>query len=762
MLARADRLLCCAMAYRTYDADLSARVEVPQTFECAEDAVGVMMDVLWFEANRSMQETIQPPQDAYMHAVDIHGDDPGIVTSRQDSRVHRRRLPLPRMSYEARTPPHAPRPVPRVTTNCVSFETAKKLATAYAQKTQKALTKAACRDMKADEKALQSLSNQQDKKRMRELETPEARQARLELARSKRLEKKQAKEAASATASPDASNLASAADGSAADPMKKEHLKNEETNNSALQTREHEGSVENGAQRGDATRADLADADVAGADVAGADVAGTEAAGADVAGTEAAGADVAGADVAGGEAAVGDGFSKRLDALSDGVAAHRYIESTEQENEDGESAQDGNAEHDGDNVESILRDDASAEKDAHALLPPRISLRKKKMQFYASPVPHDRHLSGLEVAGLHPGLEAAVLRASPSPNLRIIHGPPCTGKTRVLASIVAEFTQERVLICAPTNVGVANIYRRIVDHNPEAALLVPPSRRPPDIVVPSDSPYARVVCCTISSRAGFLLDRESFGVVVVDEAAQCMEAWLWCLLRPEVHTLVMAGDTRQLPALTSQDGKGLAHDRSMMERLLDLGYPHEFLSVQHRMHPEIALFPNTSFYDGRLTTSYALSDIEEPYNVVHVVGDCLQVGNSFCNALEVECCIQLQKKHAASGRKVVVISPYQAQTRALLARGASDVHTIDSFQGNEADVVILSIVRHADIGFWSDERRLNVALTRARHKLCIVGATHKWTGILGRLCSDARDRGLISSAPLNNQASEGLPGAGAC
>ena len=87
----------------------------------------------------------------------------------------------------------------------------------------------------------------------------------------------------------------------------------------------------------------------------------------------------------------------------------------------------------------------------------------------------------------------------------------------------------------------------------------------------------------------------------------------------------------------------------------------------------------------------------------------------------------------------------EAAERELLGLGIVNVHTIDSYQGQEADAVILSMVRREDIGFWQDARRLNVALTRAKHCLRIVGATQAWTGILNELKDDAEERGLLES-----------------
>ena len=124
---------------------------------------------------------------------------------------------------------------------------------------------------------------------------------------------------------------------------------------------------------------------------------------------------------------------------------------------------------------------------------------------------------------------------------------------------------------------------------------MPSSRTPTETPVTNQSPRARVVCCTVSGRSGPLLDSEEFDVILVDEAGQCMEAWFWSLLRTEVHSIIMVGDTRQLPALASTEGVKRGYDRSLMERLVNAGYPSKLLPCQYRMHPEIASFPNRKY-----------------------------------------------------------------------------------------------------------------------------------------------------------------------
>ncbi len=396
-------------------------------------------------------------------------------------------------------------------------------------------------------------------------------------------------------------------------------------------------------------------------------------------------------------------------------------------------------------VQELLEMESDADVAHHAVLPPKKKAKKGNTNFFASPVPFDRHLSALEQSGLHKSLESSVLRAKASSHLQVIHGPPGTGKTKTLASMILNYPSYRILLCAPTNVGAANLYSRVIQYDNTASLLMPASRIPDGTPITSQDPAARIVCSTVSGRAGPLLDNEAFDVVMVDEAGQCMEAWLWCLLRPSVHTLIMVGDTEQLPATVSSDGLRLNFGRSMMERLIENDYPTEKLSVQRRMHPEIVAFPNANFYNGQLTTEYVPCDapVSPPYLLLRVDGDCEMSGTSYFNREEVSACLTVVKELNEHFERVVVISPYQAQTRELLAAGIKYVHTVDSFQGQEADAVVISVVRNDDIGFWSDHRRLNVALTRAKHCLRIVGSCDRWTGHLQKLADDARARDCV-------------------
>lgn len=357
-------------------------------------------------------------------------------------------------------------------------------------------------------------------------------------------------------------------------------------------------------------------------------------------------------------------------------------------------------------------------------------------RFYQHPLPHHRHLAALRRVSPHPSLLNALLHAETSEALEIIQGPPGTGKTTRLVDCLARLSG-RVLLCAPTNVGAANLYERCVQRGyaSECALSLAPDRIPPGTAVQSNDPARRIVCATISSRSGPILDAHIFESVLVDEAAQCMEAWVWTLLRPEVAFLALAGDVRQLPALVSETGRTLGHERSLMERLAARRYDNTtVLTVQNRMCPEILALTNDRFYEGRLTCG----PHAPPGGTVEFVdvdgGGEEEDGTSYANVVEVDA-VEALCSTGDLGEDAVILCPYVAQCRRILSRGLGvAVHTIDSFQGREADTVVVSMVRDGStgLGFWSDPRRLVVALTRARRRLVIVVSNRQtsWTTVL--------------------------------
>lgn len=352
--------------------------------------------------------------------------------------------------------------------------------------------------------------------------------------------------------------------------------------------------------------------------------------------------------------------------------------------------------------------------------------RRKKGQekYFEHPLPNHRLLEGLRLAAPHPSLRPALLRNEACDGLEVIQGPPGTGKTNELARAIRD-TPGRVFACAYTNVGAANLYERCVREGlgSECALVVAPDRVPPGVVVMSTDRTRRILCGTISGRCGPHLHDVAFASVFVDEAAQCTEAALWTLLRPEVERVVLAGDVKQLPALCSEEGRRLVHDRSLMQRLVENGYGNTVtLTVQNRMAPEIMALCNRLVYasdDTRLVCG-PHAPTHGTVEVIHLPQGREEAdGSSFRNRAEVEAVLAIPDLAADA----VLLCPYAAQCKLLLSKGTSrPVHTIDSFQGHEADTVVLTMVRDGSsgLGFWCDLRRVNVALTRARTRLVLI------------------------------------------
>ena len=266
---------------------------------------------------------------------------------------------------------------------------------------------------------------------------------------------------------------------------------------------------------------------------------------------------------------------------------------------------------------------------------------------------------------------------------------------------------------------------------------------------------ARVIASTLVGSANRLLDGMKFGTLFIDEAAQALEAACWIPMRRTTR-VVFAGDHCQLPptvkSLAALHG-GLG--KTLMERIVE-NHPDvvTLLGVQYRMNQRIMQFSSEWFYEGKVQTApevmgRGILDYDEPMLWVDtsLTGAKEEfVGETFgrINKQEAQLTIDtLRSYYAKIGRSralderidVGVISPYRAQVqylRQLIRRDEElrplrrliTVNTVDGFQGQERDIIVISLVRANDdgqIGFLSDLRRMNVAITRARMKLIILG-----------------------------------------
>lgn len=275
---------------------------------------------------------------------------------------------------------------------------------------------------------------------------------------------------------------------------------------------------------------------------------------------------------------------------------------------------------------------------------------------------------------------------------------------------------------------------------------------------------SRVVACTLVGSANQLLQGIHFHTLFIDEAAQALEPACWIALR-KCDRFVLAGDHCQLPpTIKSNAARYGGLDKTLMETLAET-HPEavRLLTVQYRMNEALMRFSSEWFYEGKLQAAPEVSqrgimaDMDEPLVWVDTAGEDNEgqedfheqfIGASYGRINKAEARLTLAKliNYAERiGRQrlleeridIGIISPYKAQVqylRVLLKKNAYlrplrksiTINTVDAFQGQERDVILVSLVRAneaGEIGFLNDLRRMNVAITRARMKLIILGAS---------------------------------------
>jgi superfamily I DNA and/or RNA helicase len=475
----------------------------------------------------------------------------------------------------------------------------------------------------------------------------------------------------------------------------------------------------------------------------------------------------------------------RLDLSFDEVAVARQRAALEQ------------AKHLHGNRSAILRD---------------VLLGQRQPEFGVDPQvrPLDRNLNAVQ--------REAVQFAFSARDVALIHGPPGTGKTTVIVEVIRQAVRRgrKVLVSAPSNLAVDNLFERLLGFGERVVRLGHPARVLPalrehtlDLLVErhqdvrlarkfvkqalslfreadrhtraAPKPGARrqlredakslladarrlemqavdsildsasVLCATTTGLDSQVLGARHFDLAVIDEACQSTEPGCWLpLLRCD--RVVLAGDHCQLPpTVVSQEAAAEGFSVSLFERLMALyGRPiAQRLTVQYRMHEAIMGFSSTEFYDGALEADPSvgrhllaeLPGVKDALPTRSPVEFIDTAGAGFDEEMEPDGESRLNRQEAELARRkvqelldcgvrpadIAVIAPYAAQVRLLrerLAVPGLEIDSVDGFQGREKEAVVISLVRSnpkGEIGFLRDVRRINVALTRAKRKLLVIG-----------------------------------------
>ncbi|XP_055322824.1 uncharacterized protein LOC129578378 isoform X2 [Sitodiplosis mosellana] len=286
---------------------------------------------------------------------------------------------------------------------------------------------------------------------------------------------------------------------------------------------------------------------------------------------------------------------------------------------------------------------------------------------------------------------------------------------------------------------------------------------------------ARVVCSTLSSAINLKQYIKKFDVCFIDEASQCTEPWTLVPLQYNVTAMILVGDSKQLnPVVLSPVCRENNLERSLFARLYDtisqngpMAESTYAMTTQYRMHPDICHFSNHYFYGNRLTSAPSSNDnfMLRSYSVFNL--NFFQSNNDHIHYYNMEeaafvvSMLKVMVKHAdPKDFSYGIITPYAKQRQELqtllensatLAAFNIPVNTIDSYQGQERDIIILCTTRTIGIGFLANPQRLNVALTRAKKSLVICGNFTSISNapVWGSLITDAKRRKKFHDIPTD-------------
>ncbi|KAJ3568749.1 hypothetical protein NP233_g5511 [Leucocoprinus birnbaumii] len=374
--------------------------------------------------------------------------------------------------------------------------------------------------------------------------------------------------------------------------------------------------------------------------------------------------------------------------------------------------------------------------------------------------------NGAEISGVRKELEE--LRAKKDQLHRELEENTDPGRLGAIQSEIGQLNRRRT--------SLASQFDRLKDEQKSASRTLDALRRSTrqKVLLESD-----VICSTLSGAGHEIIEQLDFDMVIIDEAAQAIELSTLIPLKYRCQRCILVGDPQQLPpTVLSQEAGKYRYNQSLFVRM-QKSQPDavHLLNIQYRMHPDISQLPSIVFYQGKLKDgpkmdektfqpwhNNSLFGTYKFFNVAKGLEE--SSGRSIKNMAECHAAVALYNRLKREYDKinfdfrVGVVSMYRAQITELKRQfeqrfgkdilGRVDFNTVDGFQGQEKDIIILSCVRAGpglqNIGFLSDTRRMNVALTRAKSSLFILGnsatlerSNDSWNAIV----NDARKRSCL-------------------
>ena len=415
--------------------------------------------------------------------------------------------------------------------------------------------------------------------------------------------------------------------------------------------------------------------------------------------------------------------------------------------------------------------------------------------------------------------KVTVTKALNQLELCVVHGPPGTGKTTTLVEIIYQCVErgEKILVTAASNLAVDNLGERLIREGLHVARVGHPTRVS-EAMIPfsisvltmkendnlkniktqkslqkltreclmrADVVLSTLVGCRSTGPIGNL-PQNFFDVTIIEECGQATEMTCWIAIH-QSKKLILAGDHLQLPPTTISKKAEKKLSISLMERLgkMQLFFP---LETQYRMNGLISNWSSNNFYHGCLKADESVKDQRlldlpgvSPDDITRSVLKLIdtsglnttEISNSskspsFANKEEAILAIDHVEKLVMRGvapSQIAIITPYNYQVELITANlkySSIQVSSVDAFQGKEKEVIILSLVRsnkNQKIGFLVEDRRINVAVTRAKKQLVLIcnSCTINKNQLLRKLIQYIGESGDVEIASSSDTSSLLLP-----